>query len=71
MLLLDINNPAEASHVHTYLGTNDVARDEARANMWWTGNGAYSDILLIPTDDALLMVGADSNYGTLTCVAIM
>lgn len=71
MLLLDINNPAEASHVHTYLGTNDVERDEAWANMWWTGNGAYSDILLIPTDDALLMVGADSNYGTLTCVAIM
>ena len=71
MLLLDINNPAEASHVYTYLGTNDVERDEAWANMWWTGNGAYSDILLIPTDDALLMVGADSNYGTLTCVAIM
>lgn len=71
MLLLDINNPAEASHVHTYLGTNDVERDDAWANMWWTGNGAYSDILLIPTEDALLMVGADSNYGTLTCVAIM
>ena len=71
MLLLNIDDPGSAVHVYTYSGTNDVERNDAWANMWWTGNGAYSDILLIPTDDALLMIGADSNYGTIACVAIM
>ena len=71
MLLLNVNNPASATHYYTYSGTYDVVRDDAWANTWWTGTGANSDILLIPTEDALLMVGADSNYGTLTCVAIM
>ena len=71
MLLLDVNNPASAAHVYTYSGTPDVQRDDAWVNLYWTGAGTYSDIVLVPTDDALLMVGADSNYGTITCVAIM
>lgn len=71
MLLLNIDDPAAASHVYTYSGTYDVERDDAWANMWWTNMGAFSDILLIPTEEALLMIGADSNFGTLACVAIM
>lgn len=71
MLLLNIDDPAVATHVYTYSGTYDVERDEAWGNMWWTNMGAFSDILLIPTEDALLMVGADNNFGTITCVAIM
>ncbi|MBR5300225.1 MAG: hypothetical protein IKU36_08260 [Bacteroidales bacterium] len=71
MILLDVNDPAAASYIYNYECTYDVERDDAWANLWWTGSGIYSDILLVPTDDALLMVGADSNYGTFTCIAIM
>ena len=71
MLLLNVDNPASAAKYYTYSGTYDVIRDDAWANTWWTGTGANGDILLIPTEDALLMLGADSNYGTFTCVAIM
>lgn len=70
MLLLNVNNPAAAELVYEYSGTYDVTRSDAWANLDWTGSGAYSDILLVPTEDALLMVGVDSNYGTLTCVTI-
>jgi hypothetical protein len=66
-----VNDPAAASYVYNYECTSDVVRDDAWANLWWNGTGIYSDILLVPTEDALLMVGADSNYGTFTCLAIM
>lgn len=71
LVLLNVNDPDAASYVYNYECTSDVVRDEAWANLWWNGTGTYSDILLVPTEDALLMVGADSNYGTFTCLAIM
>lgn len=71
MILLDVNDPSAASYIYNYECTYDVARDESWVNLWWTGSGIYSDIILVPTEDALLMVGADSNYGTFTCIAIM
>ena len=71
LVLLNVNDPAAASYVYNYECTSDVVRDDAWANLWWNGTGIYSDILLVPTEDALLMVGADSNYGTFTCLAIM
>lgn len=79
MLLLDINDPAAATLVYEYDGEFDVERGDSPDkvgegtwdNLWWTGAGKHSDIVLIPADDALLMIGADSNYGTITCVTIM
>lgn len=68
--LLNVNDPAAASLVYTYAGTYDVTRAEDWSNTNWTGAGTYSDILLMPTEDALLMVYIDSNYGAMSCVAI-
>lgn len=71
LLLLDIADPAAAKHVYTYSNPLDGRDGASWANLYWTGKGTYSDIVLIPTEEALLMVAADSNYGTITCVAIM
>lgn len=71
MLLLNINDPAAAELVYKHDGEMDVERGGDWENLWWTDAGAYGDIILIPTDEALLMVGVDSNYGTFTCIAIM
>lgn len=68
--LLNVNDPASAQHVYTYAGDYDVARDESWANTNWTGGGTYSDVLLVPTADALLMVYIDGNYGAMSCIAI-
>ncbi len=69
-VLIDITDPAAPQHVYSYLGDLDVARDEAFANLDWTGQGTYSDILLVPTADALLMVYVDSNFNGMSCIAI-
>ncbi len=69
-ILLDITDPAAATLVYKYAGDGDVARDESWANLNWTGLGTHSDILLIPTTDALLMVYIDSNYGAMSCIAV-
>ena len=69
-ILLNVNDPAAAQHIYTYAGTYDVVRDENWANTNWTGAGTFSDVLLVPTADALLMVYVDSNYGAMSCVAI-
>lgn len=68
-ILLDVTDPYAAQYVFKHAGDNDVERDEAWANTWWTGMGTYSDILLIPTDDELLMVYVDSNYGAVACAS--
>ena len=71
VILLNVNNPAAAEHVYTHHGDGDVAWDwSAGVNPSWTGLGTYSDVLLVPTADALLMIYVDSNYGAMACVAI-
>ncbi len=71
VILLNVNNPAAAEFVYKHAGDGDVAWDwEAGANPSWTGLGTYSDVLLVPNGDSLLMVYVDSNYGALACVAI-
>lgn len=71
VILLNVNNPAAAEFVYKHAGDGDVAWDwSAGVNPSWTGLGTYSDVLLIPSDDTLLMVYVDSNYGALACVAI-
>ena len=70
-VLLDVNNPAKAQKLYTHYGDGDAAWDwNAGVNNSWTGAGPYSDILLMPTEDALLMVYVDSQYGAMACVAI-
>ena len=69
-ILLNVNDPATAQHVYTAAGTYDVIRDEAWANTQFTYGGTYSDVLLVPTADALLMVYIDTNFGSMACVAI-
>lgn len=70
-VLLDINDPTAAKHVYTHNGDGDANWDwTAGVNKSWTGLGTFSDILLVPTADTLLMVYVDSNYGTIGCVAI-
>ena len=79
LILLDIDNPEAAEELYRHSGEFDVPRGDSPDkagegtwdNLWWTGGGAHSDIVLIPTDEAILMIGADSNYGTITCVAVM
>lgn len=71
VVLLDVNDPAAAQHVYTHNGDGDAAWDwSAGVNYSWTGGGAYSDVLLAPAGDTLLMVYVDSNYGTIGCIAI-
>lgn len=69
-ILLDVTDPSSAKYVFKHAGDNDVVRDDTWANTWWTGMGTYSDVLLMPTEDALLMVYVDSNYGAVACIAI-
>ena len=71
VVLLNVNDPSNAEELYFYDAQNDAAWDwVANANTSWTGSGSYSDVLLIPTEDALLMVYVDSNYGTMACIAI-
>ena len=71
VILLNVNNPAAAEYVYTHHGDGDVAWDwAAGVNPSWTGAGTYSDALLIPAGDTLLVLYVDSNYGALACVAI-
>lgn len=71
VILLNVNNPAAAEFVYKHAGDGDVAWDwAAGVNPSWTGLGTFSDVLLVPSGDTLLMVYVDSNYGALACVAI-
>ena len=71
VVLLDVNDPAAATLLYKHAGDGDADWDwTAGVNNSWTGLGTYSDVLLAPTADALLMVYVDSNYGTIGCVAI-
>ena len=71
VILLNVNNPAAAEYVYTHHGDGDVAWDwAAGVNPSWTGAGTFSDVVLMPAGDTLLMIYVDSNYGALACVAI-
>lgn len=74
-ILLNIDNPAAAELVYKYAGDLDVARAEDFTNLDWTSESSqtsrpYSDVLLVPTSDALLMLYIDAPFGAMTCVAI-
>ena len=70
-ILLNVNNPAAAEFVYKHAGDGDVAWDwDAGVNPSWTGAGTYSDVLLVPTADALLMIYVDTNYGAMACISI-
>lgn len=70
-VLLDVNNPAAAKQLYKHAGDGDAAWDwGAGVNNSWTDGGPYSDILLMPTEEALLMVYVDGKYGAMACVAI-
>lgn len=42
-----------------------VERDDSWANLSWTGSGAYSDIILVPTESALVVAYIDTNFNVL------
>lgn len=70
-VLLNVNDPAAAQFVYKHQGDGDVAWDwDAGVNPSWTGLGTFSDVLLVPTEDALLMLYADTNYGAIACISI-
>lgn len=70
-VLLDVNDPAAAKFVYKHAGDGDAAWDwGAGVNNSWTGGGTYSDVLLATSEDTMLMVYVDSQYGTIGCVAI-
>lgn len=71
MLLLDVDDPSSAEYVYLYSQPLDGRDPASWTNLYWTEGGTHSDILLVPTEEALLMIGIDTNYGTFTCVAIM
>lgn len=68
--LLNVDTPSSATLVYTYSGTYDIARNDDWSSKDWTGKGTYSDVLLVPTAEALLMVYVDSNFGSMSCIAI-
>lgn len=72
-VLLNVNNPAPAEHLYTHHGDGDANWDwslDPAVNNSYTNAGPYSDVLLVPTEDALLMVYVDSQYGAMACIAI-
>ena len=70
-LLLKVDSPATAELLYRHYGDGDAAWDwGAGVNNSWTGKGAYSDVLLVPSDNSLLMIYIDSNYGAMACVEI-
>ena len=75
-VLVDVNDPAAAKHLYTHYGDGDAAWDwGAGVNNSWTAarpqsETTFSDVLLVPTEDTLLMVYIDNSFGTIGCVAI-
>ncbi len=67
VVLLDITNPAEAEEVYAIDCDGMVNRDADWKNLDWTGAGSYSDVLLVPTDDALLIYYVDANFNVIGC----
>lgn len=70
LFLLNVDNPASAELVYKHVGTYDITRNDDWTNACYTGLGNYSDVLLVPAGDTMLMVYVDSNFGSLTCIAV-
>lgn len=70
LFLLNVDNPASAELVYKHVGTYDITRNDDWTNACFTDLGTYSDVLLVPAGDTMLMVYVDSNFGSLTCIAI-
>ena len=71
VMLLNVNDPAAAELVYKHAGDGDVAWDwDAGVNPSWTGLGTFSDVLLVPAEEDILMIYVDSNYGAMACVAV-
>ena len=67
VVLLDITNPAEAKDVYAIDCDGMVHRADDWSNLDWTDAGSYSDVLLVPTDDALLIYYVDANFNVIGC----
>lgn len=67
VVLLDITNPAAATEVYAIDCDGMVNRAEDWSNLDWTDAGAHSDVLLAPTDDALLIYYVDANFNVIGC----
>ncbi len=67
VLLLDVTNPAAATKVFAVDCDSFVDRDADWKNLDWTGAGSYSDVLLVPTTDALMIYYVDVNFNIIGC----
>ncbi len=65
--VLDVTNKTAAEKVFTVNCDNMVERNSDWANLDWTGYGAFSDVLLIPANDALMVYYIDVNYNIIGC----
>ena len=64
--VLDASNKASIENVVMHIDCDSyVSRDDAWANLNWTGGGTYSDIILVPTDSALMIGYIDTNFNVL------
>lgn len=67
VILLDVSNPSSATQVFSFTCSNFVHRDDAGKHLDWTDHGTHSDVLLVPTDDALLIYYVDGNFNVIGC----
>ena len=67
VLLLDVTNPEAAAKVFAVDCDGFVDRDADWANLDWTGVGASSDVVLVPTKDALMIYYVDVNFNIIGC----
>ena len=67
VFVLDVTNKTAAEKVFAVDCDGLVDRDADWANLDWTGAGASSDVLLVPTDDALLVYFVDVNFNIIGC----
>ena len=63
----DSTSPAEAKDVYAIDCDGMVHRADDWSNLDWTDAGSYSDVLLVPTDDALLIYYVDANFNVIGC----
>ena len=67
VILLDVTDPAAAEKVFAVDCDSLVDRDEDWANLDWTEAGASSDVVLVPTDEALMIYFMDVNFNIIGC----